>query len=141
MIRSIRTQMAVGLTAVMCVVGLAACSSTPSSPSAHISGKSPPPGAGDTAICQLVTQATMAYNAKNYTGWRSDMVQIGNMAGSAQYEPVKTYADAIHRETTLITTTTTRSKKKSGLVFNGSLALAGGYVGLQHACANLPSQG
>ena len=49
----------------VCVVSLAACGSggTPSSQGTRTTSK---PGPADSAICQMVSQATVAYKAKDY---------------------------------------------------------------------------
>ena len=139
-----RTCSLMGLATLGCVAGLTACGGA--SPTASRQGApttSPPPGPGDAAVCQLVTQATAAYKAQNYSTWRSDMKQIGNTAATTQYFPLKRYADEVQRVTTGTTTTTKpKSKKNSkGVTFSGSLSVLGGYVGLQRVCANLPSGG
>jgi hypothetical protein len=146
MIRSSRTYLRVGLAAIACVLALAACTnSTLSSNSqgAQAAGGSSSPGPADTRICQVVSQATAAYNAKNYASWRADMTLIGQAADSAQYGPVKTYAEEAKRATTP-TTTTTKPKSKSNVGtsfhFGNAFATVGAFVGLQHVCARLPSQ-
>jgi len=147
MIRPVRTRVMVGLAMLTAVAGLSACGSSPPSAPRSAPTTSPPPGAGDTSICQLVAKATAAYNAKNYTAWRSDMAQIGATADSAQYVPLKTYAEDVKRANSEATTTTTKpksgSKPKKGERINlgGLLGVLGGFVGLQHVCAKLPSPG
>jgi hypothetical protein len=93
----------------------------------------------------VVTQAVAAYNAKNYTAWRSDMAAIGETANSAQYVPLKTYAEEA-KQATSSTTTTTKPKSKSksrragGVHVGGLFGEVGAYVGLQRVCATLPTQ-
>lgn len=116
------------------------------------------PGAGDFAICSVVKRATTAYDAKQYTVWRLAMAQIGDMAGSARYAPIKKYAlelkaayDTPHHSTT---TTTHKSGKlsgksktaktakgavSSGFSLSGLFQGIGGYVGLKKTCATLKS--
>ena len=71
-------------------------------------------------------------------------------ADSAQYTPIKKYAEEVKRAVQHATTTTTKpkgkhsskSKASEGGVNVGVLfASLGGFVGLQHVCANLPSPG
>lgn len=131
---------------VACAVTLAACGG--SSPSATSS----PPGPGDFAICKVVSTATTAYQAKQYTTWRLDMAQIGTMAASAHDSTIRNYAlelkAAYDAPTTSATSTTLPRKvtpKKGskgpvvvppasfGSLFNG----LGGYVGLEKTCATL----
>ena len=144
MIRSSRTYLRVGLAAIACVLALAACTnSTLSSSSQGAQATGGSPGPADTRICQVVSQATAAYNAKNYASWRADMTLIGQAADSAQYGPLKTYAEEAKRATTA-TTSTTKPKSKSNVGtsfhFGNPFASVGAFVGLQHVCATLPSQ-
>jgi hypothetical protein len=144
MTRSIRTVLTAGLATIACVLALAACGggSTPSSQSSQSTGTSPPPGPADSRICQVVTQATAAYKAGQYTTWRSDMTQIGQAADSAQYIPLKNYAEEIKQATSSTTSTTkpkSRRAKASGVHVGGLFSALGGYVGLQRVCATLPS--
>jgi hypothetical protein len=135
MTRLFRAPFVIGLTVLLCVIGLAACGSP--SPTAGTSATKSP-GPGDTAICQLIVKATAAYNAKNFSEWRLYMAQVGASADSAQYPPVKRYAEEVKNGTTAANTTTTKAtKNKGGFVAGGALAIAGGYVGLQHACARV----
>ncbi len=144
-----RTRATVGLAALTCAVALAACSSGPTTPSSKGSATtSPPPGATDTSICQVIAKATTAYNAKDYGTWRSDMVQIANAAGSANYLPLKRYAEEVKQAIDKATTTTkpkgkphSKSKATEGVNLGGLFASLGGFVGLQHVCAKLPSPG
>ena len=78
-----------GLAVLACVVGLTACGGGGSTNTSQHGAPttSPLPGARDTAICQVITKATTAYNAKDYVTWRSDMVEIASAADSAQYTP------------------------------------------------------
>jgi hypothetical protein len=140
--------MMVGLTTVACVLTMAACGgSAPSSSSsqgAQSTGTSPPPGPSDARICQVVSQATTAYNSKNFSAWRSDLALVGAAADSAQYVPLKTYAEEV-KQATSSTTTTTKPRSKSrhsagGIHTSGLFNELGAYVGLQHVCAKLPSQ-
>jgi hypothetical protein len=148
MTRSIRKSMMAGLATVACVLTLAACggSSSPpgSSQGTQTTGTSPPPGQADSRICQVVTQATAAYNAKDFTTWRSDMILIGDSADSAQYIPIRNYAEEIKQATSSTTTTTTKPKSKShrhnGYHFQSLFNELGAYGGLQRACASLPTQ-
>ena len=72
-------------------------------------------GRGDTSICQLVTQrGRRPDNAKDYVGWRSDMVQIADAAGSAQYLPLRIYAVGVKKATASASRTTTATKKSKG---------------------------
>lgn len=131
---------------VACAATLAACGG--SSPSAS------PPGPGDFAICRIVTKANTAYQTKQYTTWRLEMAQIGNMAGSAHDSTIRNYAlklkSAYDTPTTSTTSTTLPRKLTSkkgakkpvvippavvGSLFNG----LGGYVGLKSTCATLHS--
>lgn len=149
MTRTLRRPLLAGFIALACAGGLAACgSSTPSANSAPTT-TSPPPGPGDVAICHLVTQATTAYQAKNYTAWRFDLAAIGNAAGSAHYEPIKSVATQLKTLLSPTTTTTTTAakhgKKKSkykpdlsGAV-NRVFGPIGGYLQLTKTCAHLPS--
>ena len=142
-----------GLTVLACVVGLAACGGGGSTnPSHHgAATASPLPGAGDTAICQIITKATTAYNAKDYVTWRSDMAEVAGAADSAQYVPLKKYAEEVKggervERTTTATTTRSKSKSKTKGTANisgitGVFATLGGYLGLQHVCAKLASPG
>ena len=145
MMRSAGIRLQVGLAALACVTGLAACGgSTPSAKSGQSAQTSPPPGRGDTAICQLVTQASAAYSAKNYETWRYDMIEIGNEADSAQYVPVKQYAEDVKKATATTSSATTtkpksKSKKAEVVGVGGLFDALGGFVGLQHTCAKLPS--
>jgi len=137
------------LAAAACVAGLTACgSSTPtaqSTPTAHaVPTTSPPPGPTDVAICKLVNTAAFAYAAKNYKAWRSDITLVAGLADSAQYLPLKKYAEEVKQaESQAATTTTTKPKskpKKAAGVHIGALAATlGGYLGLQQTCASLPS--
>lgn len=105
------------------------------------------PGAGDFAICSVVKRATTAYNAKQYTVWRLAMAEIGNMAKSARYAPIKKYAlelkaayDSPHPSTTTTTTKTRKSGKRAvpaGIDLGGLFEGLGGYVGLKKTCATL----
>jgi hypothetical protein len=92
----------------------------------------------------VVTQATAAYNAKDFTTWRSDMILIGDSADSAQYIPIRNYAEEIKQATSSTTTTTTKPKSKShrhnGYHFQSLFNELGAYGGLQRACASLPTQ-
>jgi hypothetical protein len=95
-------------------------------------------------ICQLVSKATTAYNSKDYVTWRSYMAQIGQTADSAQYLPLKRYAEEVKRANNQVSTTTTTKPKTgkpkgSALNVNGLFAALGGYVGLQHVCAHVPA--
>jgi hypothetical protein len=131
---------------VACAATLAACGG--SSPTAS------PPGPGDFAICKVVSKATAAYQAKQYTTWRLDMAQIGTMAASAHDSTIRNYAlelksayDSPSTSTTSTSTTLPRkvtSKKGAtkpvlvpsaamGSLFNG----LGGYIGLKNTCASL----
>jgi hypothetical protein len=151
MTRSIGTTLLAVLATMACVVTLAACGgSTPSptSQSTQTTQNSPPPGQGDAAICQLVSKASAAYNAKDYTAWRSDMAQIANMADSAQYVPIKqvaTQLKAILASSSSTTTTTKAGKhtkyKSSTLGSNlrGIFGPIGAYVDLTKTCAHLPT--
>lgn len=143
-------RLATAVAALTCATALTACGSTPTS-SQGAATTSPPPGAGDVAICQLVTQATTAYNAKDFTSWRSDMHQIASQAGTASYLPVKKYAEEIKvgeaaqaATTTTTTAPKTGSKSKSKGAANvsglaGVFGTIGGYLGLQHVCSHLPA--
>jgi hypothetical protein len=145
---SIRTAVMAGLATIACVVALSACGgSTPSSSSSsgtQASGSSPPPGPGDSRICTVVSQAKTAYNAKDFTTWRSDMILIGDAADSAQYVPIKNYAEDLKQATSSSTTTTTKPKSKArragGVHVSGLFDELGAFVGLQHACAQVTSQ-
>jgi hypothetical protein len=92
-----------------------------------------------------VSKATAAYDSKDYATWRTYMAQIGATADSAQYLPLKRYAEDVKQaDNQASTTTTTKAKsgkpKGSGLHVGGLFAALGGYVGLQRVCAHLPSQ-
>ena len=92
------------------------------------------PGSGDKAICNVVAQATVAYNAKQYETWSSYMAQIGNMANSAQYTAIKDDAKQLQQA---YDTPAKRNKTKSiGDIFKGLGGIAG-YVGLKNTCAKL----
>jgi hypothetical protein len=140
---SIRTAMMAGLTTLACVVALSACGGSTPNSSTQASGSSPPPGPADGRICQVVTQAVAAYKAKDYTAWRNDMTLIGDTADSAQYVPLKTYAEEA-KQATSSTTSTTKPKSKSphasGVHLGGLFGDLGAYVGLQRVCAKLPTQ-
>ena len=108
------------------------------------------PGPSRHRSVKSIAKATTAYNAKDYTTWRSDMVQIASAADSAQYTPIKKYAEEVKRAVQKATTTTTKpkgtrnSKSKpsgGGVNLGGLFASLGGFVGLQHVCANLSSPG
>jgi hypothetical protein len=139
MIRRASSRLLSGVAVLVCVAGLSACGS--SSPSTSGSATtSPPPGSGDTAICQLVSKATAAYNARNYDQWRLYMAQVGASADASRYPPLRKYAEQVKNGIKATTTTTTSSSKnRSGFVAGGALAIAGGFVGLQHVCARLPA--
>jgi hypothetical protein len=142
MTRSFRTGLMVGLSTIACVVTLAACGSSTPSGSSQGTQTGGTPGPADSRICQVVTQATAAYNAKQYTTWRNDMALIGQSADSAQYTPLKNYAEEIKQATSSATTTTkpnSRRAKASGVHVGGLFGELGGYVGLQRVCAKLPS--
>jgi hypothetical protein len=146
MIRSIRTALMAGLATIAFMVSLAACGGSPtssSSKSAQATGTSPPPGAADSRICQVITQATAAYNAKNYTTWRNDLALVGEAADSAQYVPIKNYAEELKQSAGSTTTTKPKSKSKSrgasGVHLGGLFSELGAYVGLQRVCAKLPT--
>ncbi len=146
MIRPVRSRVMVGLAMLTAVAGLTACGSSSPPSTRGAPTTSPPPGDGDTSICQLVTKATAAYAAKNYGSWRSYMTQIGATAESAQYVPLRTYAEEVKKATSPATTTTRprpESKRKKGENINigGLVGELGGFVGLQHVCAKLPSPG
>jgi hypothetical protein len=91
----------------------------------------------------VVTKATAAYNAKDYTTWRNDLALIGEAADSAQYVPLKNYAKEL-KQSASPTTTTTKPKSKShgpsGVHLGGLFSEVGAYVGLQRVCAKLPTQ-
>ena len=128
MIRSIRLAVAGALVSIACVVALSACGS--SSPGTKTTATtSPPPGLGDASICQLTTKATTAYGAKDYITWKTDMGQIAGLADSAQYTPLKKYAEQVKKAVDAATTSTTsqkdsKKKKAAGLNLNGSLLSA-----------------
>lgn len=139
----------VGVAALACSATLTSCSSDTSSPGRTSATTSPPPNATDAAICQLENKAVDAYKAKDYTAWRLYMSNIATVANSASYIPLKYYADEVRGgETDEKATTTSTSKPKprakskaqpnvTGL--SGLFGTIGGYLGLQHVCANLPS--
>ena len=113
MIRVSRRRPLMGLVVLACVAGLTACGGGEYKPEQHgAATTSPPPGAIDASICQVITKATTAYNAKDYATWRSDMVQIASAADSAQYTPIKKYAEEVKRGVKQATTTTTKPKGK-----------------------------
>jgi hypothetical protein len=137
MTRPLLTRVTTGIVVVLSVAILSGCGgSTPTTGSSATT--SPPPGSGDTAICQLITKATASYNAKNFGEWRLYMGQVGATADSAQYLPLKRYAEEVKRANNPSTTTTTESKGRRGVNIGGLSAL-GGYLGLRRVCANLPS--
>jgi hypothetical protein len=91
-----------------------------------------------------VAKATAAYSGKDFSSWRTYMAQIGATADSAQYLPLKRYAEEVKQANNQAsTTTTTKAKsgkpKGSGINVGSLFAAVGGYVGLQHVCAHLPS--
>ena len=150
MIRPFGVRAAVAVAVLSCGAALTACGGSPTGNSTTPT-TSPPPGLSDVAICQLVTKATTAYNAKDFISWRTDMQQIANQATSARYLPLKRYAEAVKGglDAQATTTTTTsepkpHSKSKTkGTANVGGVAAAfgtlGGYVGLQHVCSKLPA--
>jgi hypothetical protein len=91
----------------------------------------------------------VAYNAKNYAAWRSDMAQIANMADSAQYVPIKQVATSLRSTlASRSTTTTTKAGKHKNNKYNpstlgsnlrGIFGPIGAYVDLQRTCAHLPT--
>jgi hypothetical protein len=145
MIRQSANRLLAAFAVLLCVAGLAACgSSTPSTSSSATT--SPPPGSGDTAICQIVSKATAAYNSKDYATWRTYMSQIASSADSAQYLPLKRYAEEVKQaESQASTTTTTKARTRQpkggsvGVGVSGLFAALGSYIQLQHVCAHLPS--
>jgi len=146
---SMRVRAASVLVAVACVAGLTACStSTPSAlstPTTHaVPTTSPPPGPSDLVICKLVKTAAFAYAAKKVTAWRSDITLVAGLADSAQYLPLKKYAEEIKQAESEAATTTTTTKSKSkervARVNTGPLfATVGGFLGLDHVCASMPT--
>jgi hypothetical protein len=148
MTRSLRTDLTMGLATIACVLALAACgSSSPSTQGTqHTQStlQSPPPGQADTAICHLVSQASLAYMAKDYTAWRADLTQIAGMADSAQYVPIKQVATelkSVLASSSVTTTTKPGTKYKSALGSNlrAILGPLGAYVDLTKTCAHLPT--
>jgi hypothetical protein len=148
MTRSFRTDLALGLTTMACVMALAACGSSPPSTEGtqhtQSTQNSPPPGQADTAICHVVSEASLAYTAKDYAAWRADLVRIAGMADSAQYEPIKQVA--IELKSVLASssvTTTTKPGKKYKPNLNSNLKAIfgplGAYVDLTKTCAHLPT--
>lgn len=130
---------------VACAAVMAACGG-----GAPTAAKSPPPGPGDFAICNVIAKATAAYSAKQYPAWRLDLAQIGTMASSAHDLAIKRYADelkaAYDSPTTTVPTTrpvtrTKGTKRSKGVVNTGKLeylfAGLGGYVGIKDTCAKL----
>jgi hypothetical protein len=143
MTRSFRSALTAGLVTIASVLALAACGGSTPSSSTQAAGTSPPPGPADGRICQVVTQAVAAYNAKDYTAWRNDMTLIGDTADSAQYVPLKTYAEEAKQATSSTTSTTkpkSKSRHASGVHLGGLFGELGAYVGLQRVCAKLPTQ-
>ncbi|HEY1443472.1 MAG TPA: hypothetical protein VGF51_01135 [Acidimicrobiales bacterium] len=149
MTRRFGVRLATAVAALTCATALTACGSSPTSNNSAAT-TSPPPGAGDVAICQLVAKATTAYNAKDFTSWRSDMQQIASQAGSASYLPLKKYAEEVkggevaQAATTTTTTAPKSAKSKSKGAANVSgiarvFGTLGGYLGLQHVCNHLPA--
>lgn len=144
MIRRSPSRLLGGLLTLFCIAGLSACGSSPPNATSSVATTSPPPGASDTAICQLISKATTAYASQDYTAWRSYMAQVAASADSAQYLPVKRYAEDVKRaDSQASTTTTTKARlgkpKGSGVNVNSLFGALGGYVGLQRVCAHLPT--
>jgi len=77
------------------------------------------------------------------------MVQVANAADSANYLPLKRYAEEVKHAVDKSVTTTTKPKSRSHSKSKGTegvnlgvlFAALGGFVGLQHVCSNLPSPG
>jgi hypothetical protein len=70
------------------------------------------------------------------------MAQIGSMADSAQYLPLKRYAEEIKQANSQASTTTTaKTHKPKGGGGNVDILFGklGGYVGLQRICIHLPA--
>jgi hypothetical protein len=71
------------------------------------------------------------------------MAQIASSADSAQYLPLKRYAEEVKRADNQATTTTTTAKTRKPKGSGGSVDILfgklGGYVGLQRICAHLPA--
>jgi hypothetical protein len=147
MTRSFRTDLAIGLTTIACVLALAACgSSAPSTEGTQHTQStlnSPPPGQADTAICHVVSEASLAYTAKDYAAWRADLAQIAGMADSAQYVPIKQVATELKSvlASSSVTTTTKPGKKYKSPLSSNIRAILGplsAYVDLTKTCAHLP---
>jgi hypothetical protein len=130
-----RIRIAGGLVVCGCLL-LAACGG--SSPSAQGNSKSGSPGSGDVAICQKVAQAKQQYDAKDLSSWRSTMQQIGEMANSAQYDPIRSDAEVLKRAYNTTGTTTKANHKPKGSLNDNQLLVPVVFVGLQKTCAHLP---
>lgn len=141
--RSWHTTFGVAIAVLVCIATLTACAG-PSSNRQSTSTTSPPPGAGDVAICQIVSKATAAYNSKDYTSWRLYIAQVGSTADSAQYLPLKRYAEKVKHaisegSTTSSTTKPDKSSRADRLNVSGLFNALGGYLGLKQVCATLPT--
>lgn len=116
---------------------LTACGSSSPTPQGH--GSSGSPGSGDAAICQKVAQAKEQYDAKDLSGWRSTMQQIGEMASSSQYGPIRADAEELKAAYNPTSTTTKSNHKQKTSVNTYQLLVPVVFIGLQKACASLPS--
>jgi len=121
-----RARCAAGLTA-LCAVLLAACGGS-SGPQA-----SNQVGSGDKAICSVISQATVAYDAKHFDTWSADMDQVANMASSAQNSAIKTAADRIKQAQHAPET----HGKGKGSAYTGLLGGVAGFTELKDTCARL----
>jgi len=124
----IRTAEKVGLAVAACAFLLAACGGSSGVSNGVQTNNSV--GSGDKAICTVISQASTAYDANQFGTWRADMVQIGNMAASAQNTTIKTFADRVKQAYD------TPSTHKNRGNFSGLEGLAG-YVQLKKTCAKL----
>jgi hypothetical protein len=144
MIKRRANRLTMGLVLFAVVAALEACGgSTPSaltSQTTQRTVKSPPPGAGDAAICNLISKAETTSATGQWTAWRLQMAQIGAMARSAQYVPIRTAAQALEKvyaatSTTTTTAATSRPKRHSSVAtsFTGVYA----YAELKSTCAKV----
>ena len=146
--RTFRNRITAGLALVALMFVTAACGGATPTPQTSQTTQgtvnSPPPGPGDAAICQVISRAETSYAAAQWTIWRAQMAQIGALAGSASYVPIKADAQAlktIYTTPSSTTTTTTKPKSKSKIrvrEFNPA-GLTGlyAYAGLRNTCSKI----